>query len=348
MIDCGQVTISGDLTIRETIRRIDECSLQIALVVDEQRRLIGTVTDGDVRRGILRGVLLDQPVSLIMNKKPTTLSQPSDRETVLVMMRGLQIRQIPIVNENGQLLGLEVMEKVIAPEARSNVAVVMAGGAGTRLRDLTRDCPKPMLEVGGRAILETILLNLLGFGFRHFYFAVNYKAGMIESHFGSGSKWNVKIEYLRETQRMGTAGALSLLPTPTQPFLVMNGDLLTNVNVDSLLDFHESHGATATMCVREYDMQVPYGVLGLDHHRIVKVREKPIERYFVNAGVYVLDPRVLRHIPYDEFFDMTALFEKLIHHNEHPAAFPIREYWRDIGRPADLERAHGEFEDVFE
>lgn len=349
MIDCAQIIVSGSISVKETIRRIEESSLQIALVVDDTKRLVGTVTDGDVRRGILRGVGLDQAVSLVMNPNPTVLTPPIDRDQVLGLMKNLSIRQIPIVDAQGHPMGLEVIDQVISAEPLPNIAVIMAGGAGTRLRDLTRDCPKPLIEVGGRAILETILLNLISFGFRRFYFAVNYKAAMIEGHFGDGARWNVRIDYLREPQKMGTAGALSLLPAPPEEeILVMNGDLLTNVNIGSLLDFHRAHEASATMCVREYDVQVPYGVLDLEDHKIVKIREKPVERRFVNAGVYVLDPSVLRLIPASGSFDMTSLFERLIASGDAPAAFPIREYWRDIGLPGDLERAHSEFEGVFE
>ena len=345
-----QVVVTERASIRETIERIDKSSLQIGLVVDESGCLLGTVTDGDVRRGILKGIQLDAPVKQIMNDKPRMVGPNFEREAMLGLMRQSQVRQMPVVDSSGMLLGLEVLDELLssAPQ-RNNIAVIMAGGTGSRLRDLTKDCPKPMLEVGGRAILETILLNLIEFGFRRFYFAVNYKAGVIQEHFNDGSRWNVDIRYLSETQRMGTAGALSLLPeVPADPILVMNGDLLTKVNVESLFQFHHAHHSAATMCVREYDLQVPYGVLKLDNHRVIQLEEKPVQRFFVNAGVYVLQPEILPLIPSHQFYDMTALFEKLIAEGRHPAAFPIREYWLDIGRPSDFERAMGEFEGVFE
>jgi dTDP-glucose pyrophosphorylase len=344
-----KVVVSERHTIRHTIECIDRSSLQIALVVSPSGRLLGTVTDGDVRRGILKGIQLDEPVNLVMNQTPHTIGSGLEREAVLSLMRQTQVRQMPVVDSSGVLVGLEVLDEILVTARHDRMAVLMAGGTGSRLRDLTKDCPKPMLEVGGRAILETILLSLIEFGFHRFYFAVNYKAGVIQRHFGDGSRWNVDIQYVCETERMGTAGALSLLPEmPTEPFLVMNGDLLTKVNVESLFNFHQAHDSVATMCVREYDLQVPYGVLKLDNHRVIQLEEKPVQRFFVNAGVYVLQPEILPFIPRNQFYDMTALFERLILEGKSPAAFPIREYWLDVGRPADFERAAGEFEDVFE
>ncbi len=344
-----EICVGPEASIREAIARIDSGAAQLALVVDARRRLLGTVTDGDVRRGILRGVALDAPVSSVMNGSPTTVGPASNRAVILGLMKQTQLRQIPIVDHEGTLLGLETLSELLQPAARDNVVVLMAGGLGTRLRPLTEDCPKPMLRVGERPILETILLSFIEYGFRRFYFSVNYRADVIIDHFGDGSHWDVRIDYLRERERMGTAGALGLLPErPNAPLIVMNGDLLTKVNLDHLLDFHASHRARATMCVREYDFQVPYGVLKLDHHRIVEIEEKPVQRFFVNAGIYVLEPEVPDLLPEGRCFDMPALFGQLIACGEQTAAFPLREYWLDIGRHADFDKAQGDFAGEFE
>jgi NDP-sugar pyrophosphorylase family protein len=228
------------------------------------------------------------------------------------------------------------------------VVVIMAGGLGTRLTPITDEKSKPMVHVGPRPILETILDNCREHGFKNFYLSVNYKADMVKDYFGDGSRWDVSIRYLEESQRLGTAGPLSLLPKrPVKPFLVMNGDLLTKINLRQLLDFHAEHTAKATICVREYDFQVPYGVVRIKDHYVLSVDEKPVHRFFVNAGIYALDPDTLDLIPSDTLFDMTSLFQRLIEKSYQTAAFPIREYWLDIGRLNDLERAQVDYDGLF-
>lgn len=224
----------------------------------------------------------------------------------------------------------------------------MAGGLGRRLQPLTNECPKPLLKVGGKPILEIILENFVEQGFNRFHIAVNYKAEMIESYFGNGSRWGIDLSYLREHERMGTAGALSLLPGGlTQPLIVMNGDLLTRINFRQLLSFHAEHHAQATMCVRDYDFQIPYGVVKIEKHRLTGIEEKPVHHCFVSAGIYVLQPDVISLIPRNTFFDMPDLFAEMIRQQKETAVFPIREYWLDIGRMDDFERAVGEYERHF-
>ncbi|MGA7802785.1 MAG: nucleotidyltransferase family protein [Gammaproteobacteria bacterium] len=342
------VTVGLDTTIRETIERIDASSAQIALVCDAGNHLLGTVTDGDVRRGILRGVRLETPVREIMNTRPTKAGPNDDRGIILEIMKKKLLRQIPIVDGANCVLGLETLDELLRPEQRDSVVVIMAGGLGMRLRPLTEECPKPMLPIGGRPILETILCNFVEYNFRRFYISVNYMAERISEYFGDGSKWGAEIHYIHEDRKLGTAGALSLLPIrPNDPFIVMNGDVLTKVNFDHLLDFHSGHAAQGTMCVREYDFEVPYGVVNIQDNRISDIDEKPVHRFFVNAGIYVLEPSVLDHIEPQTHLDMPDLFKKLMRAGRETAAFPIREYWMDIGRHADLERANGEYEDIF-
>lgn len=330
-------------TIRNAIEKIDTTGAQIVLVVDAQTRLLGTVSDGDIRRGLLSGVSLDDFVDRVMNAHPTVAHKKQSRQSIMALMRNKTLFQIPVVDENGIVVGLEVLKKLLG-HARNNWVLIMAGGMGTRLKPHTDNCPKPMLHVGGKPILETILENFIRQDFRRFYLSVNYMADKIIDHFGDGSNWGVEIVYLREHERLGTAGALSLLPAPpAEPIIVMNGDLLTQVNFNQLLDFHAKHKSVATMAVREYEFQVPFGVVNLDSPRILRIDEKPKHHFFVNAGIYVLDPEILTLIPGGRIFDMTTLFDRLIERQLPTAAFPVREYWLDIGRLDDFERAHADF-----
>lgn len=340
--------VSPHTPILSTLEIIDRYARQIALVAEESGHLLGTVTDGDIRRGLLKGRSLQDPISMVMNSFPTVASPYETRENILALMRIKQIHQIPIVDEDGRIVHVEVLNDLIHPKKKDNWVVLMAGGLGTRLYPLTHDCPKPLLKVGNKPLLETILQSFIAQGFHRFYISVKYKAEMIQAYFGNGEQWGVTIRYLKEQESLGTAGALSLLPeSPSEPFFVMNGDLLTKVNFEQLLDFHKTYQAKATMCVREYDHQVPYGVVRLDKQRLLSIEEKPTQRFFVNAGIYVLSPEVLDRIPHNQYFDMPILFDHLMKEEQHTVAFPIREYWMDIGRMADFEKANMEFAEVF-
>jgi NDP-sugar pyrophosphorylase family protein len=230
----------------------------------------------------------------------------------------------------------------------SIMAVIMAGGRGTRLGALTDECPKPMLRIGGRPILETILLNLREYGIEQVYLAVNYRAEMIEDYFGDGSRVGMRVDYLRERERLGTAGALSLLPSrPSETFVVMNGDVLTKVNVTQLLEFHRRASAVATMCVRQHDFHVPFGVVAVEGGNVLRIDEKPVRRDFVNAGLYAMEPVALDSVAAGTYLDMTTLLNSLIAAGHRAAAFPVSEYWLDVGQHADFERANGEFPNEF-
>lgn len=348
-MDWKQISIRPDETIREALEIIDEGGVQIAIVADDQDCLEGVVTDGDIRRGILEDLDLDTPVASVMNEDPITARPQEERQSLLDTMRARRIHQIPLVDGSGHVVGIEVLDDLLEPEARPNPVVVMAGGLGTRLRPLTEDCPKPLLEVGEQPILETILEGFVAHGFRRFYVSVNYKAEMIEDYFGDGSDWNVDITYVHEEKRLGTAGPLSLLPDrPDETMIVMNGDLLTKLNYAHLLDFHREHGAFATMCVREHETQVPYGVIKTDDQYMEDIEEKPTERYFVNAGIYALESEALDYVPENEFFNMPDLFERLIDQGEEATVFPVREYWQDVGRRKDFDQVNGEYGEVFD
>jgi NDP-sugar pyrophosphorylase family protein len=283
-----------------------------------------------------------------MNRTPTTAHCSTPREVVLATLQQRSLHHMPLLDDEGRVAELVVLDERVTPRFHDNIVILMAGGRGSRLQPMTNDCPKPMLRVGGVPLLQTILLKLIEAGFRQFYISVNYRAEMIENHFGNGSLWNVDIKYIRETQPMGTAGSLSLLPKiPDKPFLVMNADLLTTINFDELLDFHVRQCSKATMAVREYNFQVPFGVVKLDDLSIINIEEKPIHHFFVSAGVYVLEPHVLSYIPPDSYFDMPMLFDAIRERKEQITAFPLREYCLDIGRPEDFARANTEFERFF-
>jgi dTDP-glucose pyrophosphorylase/predicted transcriptional regulator len=343
-----QVFVGPHIPIKEAIAKLEQCSSQIVLVVDEQKKLVGTITDGDIRRGILRGVRLEEAVRVIMNPDPTTALFDEGIDLIFEKMKRLELRQIPLVDEDNRVVGLEILSEIISPVRLENPIVLMAGGFGSRLKPLTDDCPKPLLRVGNKPVIETILENLIKCGFHNFHFAVNYKAHLFEEHFGNGSNWNVNINYLREPFAMGTAGALTLLSeTQGLPLLIMNGDVLTTVNFKYLLDFHRETQSVATMCIREHSFQVQFGVVKVDKNRILNIDEKPVQKFFVNAGIYVLNPEVLNQIPREQKYDMPKLFDHLILQNKTVSAFPIREYWLDIGQAEDFQRAHQEFGGVF-
>lgn len=343
-----ETLISPDTTILRAIEVIDASSLQIALVVDEAGKLLGTVTDGDVRRSILKGLQLSNPVTLIMCAEPTAASSHESRDSIVAIMKVKQIRQIPVVDAKGCVIGLDVWDDLASQKKRQNVVVLMAGGLGSRLGDLTTNCPKPLLPVGNKPVLETILNNCIEYGFSDFYISVNYMGDMLKEYFGDGSRWGVDIKYIEEDKRLGTAGALGLISDkPSLPVLVMNSDVLTKINLQRLMAFHEEHDHAATMCVREYDVQVPYGVVKIDKHKLLGIEEKPVHRFFVSAGINVLNPETIELVPKNEYFDMPSLFEALIEKQMTTSVFPIREYWLDIGRLSDYERANGEYVEVF-
>lgn len=338
------ILVNENTTLLETMKIIDESTLQFAVVVDETKKLLGTVTDGDIRRGILRGERLDVSIKQIMNITPITASIVDKYSCCLNLLKKYKLKQLPIVDLDNRIIDIIFADEDSIIEKSENTVILMAGGLGTRLRPLTENVPKPMLNVGNKPILETIIEGFKRYGFTNFILSVNYKKEVIQDYFQDGSAFGVSISYIEEEKRMGTAGALSLLKEkPNKPIFVMNGDLLTQVNFEQLLQFHEETEAVATMCVREYDYQIPYGVIETDGQQLVSIKEKPIQRNFVNAGIYVLSPEAFEYIPQNVFYDMPNLFERLMDKQRNVSAFPVREYWLDIGRIADFERANFDY-----
>jgi len=348
MVSVDDIIVKSTSSITDVIRTIDSSSKQIALVVDENKRIIGTVCDGDIRSSILNNISLDNSIEDIFNRNPIVANMTHSKEDILNICIREKIHQVPIVDENNRLLGIEILDDLISKKKKNNKVVLMVGGLGTRLRPLTENMPKPMLKVGNKPILETIILNFKKHGFINIILSVSYKSEIIEEYFGDGSKFGVNIEFVHEDKRMGTAGALGLMKEKlNEPFFVMNGDLLTNINFEHMMEFHLSKNSVATMGVREYDFQVPYGVVNLEQENITSIEEKPIQRFFVSAGVYVLNQEVLDFIPQNDFFDMPKLFEKTIDAQMKTISFPIREYWIDIGRLEEFEKANKEYQSCF-
>ncbi len=333
----------------DVMRQIDDNSLQIVLVVDETGQLCGTATDGDIRRAILRGIDLHRTsIASIMNAKPHVANLGDSRDKILATMRSYKIRQIPIVDSEGRVVQLATMDHLLSTPAYSNQVVIMAGGLGSRLGELTKNCPKPLLSVGGKPVLETIVENFKTYGFSNFIFSVNYKAEMIEKYFADGSAYGVNISYIREEKRLGTAGSLGLLSEPpVEPFIVINGDVLTRVNFEHLLQFHLAQNSVATMGVREYSIQVPYGVVETQGANLKRIKEKPVHRHFVSTGIYVLNSEVLQYVQRNEYLDMPVLFERLLQKNKKATVFPVNEYWMDIGQKEDLEAANSSYKEIF-
>ena len=348
MKNLEDIIVRESTSILEALKIIDESSKQIAIIVDNEKKLLGTISDGDIRRAILKNISLNDPIKNIYSKNPIVANINNSKEEILNICRSKKIHQIPIIDEKGNLIGLEILDELISKEIKLNKVVLMVGGLGTRLRPLTKNIPKPMLKVGDKPILQTIVEKFSHYGYKNIVMCVNYKLNIIQDYFGDGSKFGVNIDYILEDKRMGTAGGLGLIDEkPTEPFFVMNADLLTNVNFDHLYDFHVTNNSVATMCVQYYDFKVPYGVVNVENTKILSIKEKPTQKYFVNAGIYMLSPDCLKYIPHNQFYDMPTLFEKLISENENVISFPLREYWLDIGHIDEYEKANEEFDDVF-
>jgi len=348
MKNIQNIKLHSNATIKEALTIIDSGAMQIALIVDEHDILLGTLTDGDIRRGLLKGLDLSNPIESIVFKTPTIAKISDTKEEILKIAIAKKLHQIPIVDENGKVLGIQEIEELVKPKEKTNKVVLMVGGLGTRLRPLTENTPKPMLKVGNKPILQTIVEKFAEYGYTDIVMCVNYKSHIIQEFFGNGDAFGVKIEYIFEEQRMGTAGALSLLKEkPTEPFFVMNGDLLTNVNFEHLESYHTANNSMGTMCVREYDFQVPYGVVKIKDSKILAIEEKPTHKFFVSAGIYMLSSKILEYIPQNEFYDMPTLFEKLISEEKNIISFPLREYWLDIGRIEEYKKANDEYDEVF-
>ncbi|MEY3846355.1 MAG: hypothetical protein RJA66_622 [Actinomycetota bacterium] len=339
------LTVRPDASLLDTIAAISKGTKQIALVIDDAGVLMGTVTDGDVRRGLLRGLDMKALVTEVMNPNPTTAAVGDDAQTVMVEQLARMIHSVPVIDASGKVVGLFTDADLVTPDEISTPVVLMAGGKGVRLYPLTKDVPKPMLKIGDMPILEIILRKLKSQGFKNIYISVNYLGNIIEEHVKDGAWLGLNVTYLHESQPLGTAGALGQLNgTLNEPFIVMNSDLLTNCDFRQVIRFHKKTGAKGTLGVREYSFQIPYGVVNINGTEVESISEKPLHRSMVSAGIYALDPWALNLVPADEYCDMPTLLDKIKAEGEKVSAFPIHESWLDIGRHDDLNDARNNIE----
>lgn len=345
----AQILVAPDLPIIEAVEVLNNGHLRIILIVDRENHLLGVVTDSNIRRAILEKIDFRNPIFRIMVTSPVTAKFGTGDEEIQDLMERTGIHEIPLVDADGCIQGLRLVDEIIQkPESGSKVAVIMAGGLGTRLRPLTDDRPKPLLQVGDKPILFTLLDQLVAAEFDLIYLTLNYKADMIIDAVNEVPYYAERVRYVHEQERLGTAGALSLLPErPSQPFLVLNGDLLTKVGFNELLRFHSFERNLITMALKEERFTIPYGVATVEGTRVVSLKEKPDHLAFINAGVYVVDPVVLDRIEAGKYLDMPDVVDGLISANLRVGSFPIHEYWLDIGQPEQLQAAQAEFEKHF-
>ncbi len=327
-------------TIQQAITCLDNAAMQIVMVINKNKELVGTITDGDIRRGLLNGLQLGSSIDKVVKKEAFVVPESMETEIILKIMSANSIRQIPIIDSDRKVVGLHTWENLSIKSEIENPLVIMAGGKGTRLQPITENCPKPLLPVYGKPIMEHIIIRGISEGFSNFYVSVNYLSHMIENYFGNGEKWGVKINYIYEDKPLGTAGALTFLKQHIKvPFLVTNGDVLTHMRYSEFLDFHINHHADATMAVRIHEWQNPFGVVNIEGLNIVGLDEKPIARSHINAGIYVLDPIAFEYLKEEQNCDMTSLFERIRKSGNKTLAYPMHEPWIDIGRPDDFELA---------
>jgi dTDP-glucose pyrophosphorylase len=331
-------------TLRDSISTINSGSLQVALIVDSNLRIIGIITDGDVRRAILKGLSLDCSVELVMTQSPIYVLSGSSQSFALNLMRQKSIHHVPVVDKNMKIIDLFVLDDLINKPSFPNQIILMAGGKGERLKPLTNNCPKPMLTVNGKPILEIILERCINAGFSSFYISVNYLKDHIIDYFGDGCKWGVSIDYLEEESPLGTCGCLKLLPDHiNHDLLILNGDIITDLDLDRLIRFHKKSESKMTICSRSHRVRIPFAVLKSSEHYLSSFVEKPMYDYQVNAGVYALNPKCIESMP-AIFYNMTDLMEQLIRENQKIGVFPIHENWKDIGNPIDFKEAVDSFD----
>ena len=343
-MELDKIIVPDTTTINEAMLRLNETAMQILLVTDKQGKFLGTISDGDIRRGLLCGKKFRDTITTIANTSPLCATPSTNKHWLWKEAKKRKLKKIPLIDTQGYITSLIDIEPSASIQTKDNVAIIMAGGLGTRLRPLTNTIPKPLLPIADTPILETIIKHFCRHGYTRIYLAVNYKADMIKEYFSDGALLGANISYIEETERQGTAGALKLIDPKeiTAPFFVMNGDLLTSLNLEQMLNYHTELDATATIGVKEYDFQVPYGVVKSADHYVHSIDEKPTYRFFVNAGIYILNPEVLHSIPQQTFIDMPDMLEQMFLKKQKVASFPIHEYWMDIGQIEDYKKANEE------
>lgn len=339
----NDLLIDQELKIIDAMELIGRTSARILIVVDNEKRLIGTLTDGDIRRAIIDDIDKDSPVSKVMRKDPVSAKHNASKKELINLMSERNLLAIPIVDENKRITGLETLLDLTIIKELPNNALIMAGGFGKRLMPLTSSKPKPLLSIEDGPLLEKLIENLSASGFKQITIAIHYKSEMIKDYFQDGSKWGIDIDYIEEIEPLGTGGAIKLLnksKIDNLPFLVLNADLVTKVDFKSLLESHIGSSAFATICASQYEQTVPYGVLRINESSLIGIDEKPKEKFFINAGIYVINPELMTDInSFDDKFDMTDLFQYLLQNNKPVSVFPIHEYWIDVGEMTHFNQA---------
>lgn len=334
-------------SIKETLKLMDEGAKGIILVVDDERKLLGTITDGDIRRAILKGISLEDKIKEIMHKNPIQVMEGTPREEVKNILIKNAIKELPIVDKNYKVIDMITINDILLPKGKENSVIIMAGGLGTRLKDLTKEIPKPMLSIGNDPILQHIINNFKYYGYNKFFITVNYKAEIIENYFQNGYAYGVKIEYIKENKRLGTAGGIKLAENfMSKPFFVINGDVFTNLDLENMMQFHEKNNFDITVGIRKHSFQIPYGVVKTEGNCIKEIEEKPTIEYLINGGIYCLNPKVISLIPENEYFEITDLIALCIKSGLNVGSYEIKEYWMDIGKIEDYNKVNTDIYDL--
>lgn len=350
MEELKNILVPPEMAIFEAVKRLNDAHKRIILIADEKSRLLGVVTDSNVRHAVLVKSDLTQPVSSIMVRNPVTVKPDTPILNVLTLMERTQAYQIPVVDDNGTILGAHFVDEILRErgERGERTAVIMAGGMGTRLLPMTADLPKPLIQVGSQPILFTVLDQLLAARFDRVYITVNYLAEKIENAVKNEQRYTGLVRFVHEEQRLGTAGALKLLPEiPAESFFLMNGDLLTTVAINEMMSFHQFERNIITVGTKQTQVEVPYGVVNTEGTRVTSLSEKPIYNYFISTGIYIVDPIVVERLPENQAYDMTDAINDILGSELRVGCFPIYEYWQDIGRPHELDQARNDFDDHF-
>lgn len=344
-----EIILHPNTSLREAMRVLDKGSLRIVLVCDAAFKLLGTVTDGDIRRGLLNDADMQDSVIKVMNEHPSCVADTASSQEILKLMQARDLLAVPIVNDQGYVVGVETLAQALQVKKHDNPVFIMAGGFGTRLQPLTDHCPKPMLRVGDKPMLEHLVNQFINHGFHDFYISTHYLPDVIQNYFGDGSQWGVSIQYVHEENPLGTGGALGLLPKSLSdlPLIMMNGDVLTKLNYTQLLQHHETCGFDATMCVREDEHRVPFGVIETEEQLIVNMVEKPTYRYKINTGIYVLNSQMVASVKVDQRIDMPTLLEQHRQQGKRIGTYTSYDYWLDIGQMKDYQKAQRDIEVYF-
>ena len=337
----SRTILSQDSIMQDAIKVLNNESFRIVLVADKNNKLLGTITDGDVRRAIMKNISMESKLKTFMYKKPTTLKHPYKKENALSIMKKNSLLHLPILDNKGKIIDLEILQNLLEENKQPYSVLIMAGGFGKRLMPITKNIPKPLLLISNKPILEIIIEQLSKNHFKKIFISTFYKSEMIQNYFRDGKEWNLDITYLREKKQLGTAGSLSLIPKNHRafPILVMNSDLLTKLDFDELMLFHKKKKNMVTVCIRKKTFNIPYGVVKHSNDRIKEIIEKPSQEFFINAGIYVIDPQIFAKVKKNQYLDMTDLIKECIKNKLKVVPFPIHEYWSDIGLKEDFKSA---------